>query len=73
MAMYRVRAEVSVAGGPWEPYDVTINSTRELDDMPPPDDVIRDIQHDVARRSGGKNTDVHVRNAIVSEPEEPTQ
>lgn len=69
MAMYRVRAEISVAGGPWESYDATINSTRELDDMPKPDELVSDIQHHVAQSRGGTNTDVRVRNAVVSAPE----
>lgn len=69
MAIYRVRAEVSVAGGPWEPYDTTVNSDRELDDLPQPDEIIRDIQHHVALSRDGKNIDVLVRDAVVDVPD----
>lgn len=67
--MYRVRAEISIDGTNWEHYDTTINSTRATDDMPNPDELVKDIQHHVAQTRGKTNTDVSVKNIIVSAPE----
>jgi hypothetical protein len=66
MTTYRVSAQVSVEGGPWEPYEAAIEGADDPVAMPSPDEFVPDIQHHVAVAKGTTAIAVRVREVEVS-------
>jgi hypothetical protein len=71
MATYRVSAQISVEGGPWEAYDTTIQGADDIDATPRPDDLVPGIQHQVAAAKGTTAIAVNVRDVVVSDAVDP--
>jgi hypothetical protein len=67
MAMYRVSAQISVEGGPWESYDTTIEDAADLDAPPRPDDLVPGIQHQIAAARGTTAIAVNVREVVIND------
>jgi hypothetical protein len=65
MATYRVSAQISVEGGPWEAYDTTVEGDEEADAPPRPDDLVPGIQHQVAAARGTTAIAVNFREVAV--------
>jgi hypothetical protein len=65
MTTYRVTAQISVEGGPWEAYDTTIEGDEDLDALPRPDEIVPGIQHQVAAAKGTTAIAVRVREVAV--------
>jgi hypothetical protein len=66
MATYRVSAQISIEGGPWEAYDTTVEGDGDADAPPRPDELVPGIQHQVAAARGTTAIAVNVREVVVS-------
>jgi hypothetical protein len=65
MSTYRVSAQVSIEGGPWEAYDTTVEVDGDPDGLPLPDELVPGIQHQVAAARGTTAIAVKVREVVV--------
>lgn len=65
MTTYRVSAQISIEGGPWEAYDTTVEADDDLDAPPRPDEIVPGIQHQVAAAKGSTAIAVRVREVVV--------